>query len=191
MMNIKLSQYAKNNSIVYRTAWKWFKEGKIENAFTSPSGSIFVKVDEENRSEVKRAIIYARVSNNNRKESLKDQQLFLEQYASTKGYKVIASFKEVGSGMNDTRKTLQKILDRSDYDVIVVENKDRLTRFGFNYIETLLNKNNISIDVVNFTDDDKQDLMQDLISIIYSFSARLYGKRKAKRKEHIEKFLNE
>lgn len=65
------------------------------------------------------------------------------------------------------------------------------TNFGFNYIETLLNINNKKIIVVNRTDDDKTDLMQDLISIIYSFSARMYGLRKKKNKEDIIKFLEQ
>lgn len=73
----------------------------------------------------------------------------------------------------------------------IVENKDRLTRFGFNYIETLLNINNKKIIVVNRTDDDKTDLIQDLVSIIYSFSAIMYGLRKKKNKEDIIKFLEQ
>ncbi len=63
-----------------------------------------------------------------------------------------------------------------------IEHKDRLTRFGFNYIETLLALQDRHIEVVNPAEDDKQDIMQDLISVIYSFSARLYGRRRAKRK---------
>lgn len=138
-----------------------------------------------------KAIVYARVSNNNRKESLINQQKFLETYCVTKNYELVDSFKEIGSGMNDNRTQLHKILKRDDWNILVVEHKDRLTRFGFNYIEALINKNGKKIEVVNKTDDDKYDLMNDLISIIYSFSARLYGKRKAKRKDNIKKFLEE
>lgn len=60
--------------------------------------------------------------------------------------------------------------------------KDRATRFGFNYLETLLALHGRRIEVVNLADNGKEDLLQDLVSIIYSFSARLYGKRRAKRK---------
>jgi len=70
-----------------------------------------------------------------------------------------------------------------------VENKDRLTRFGFNYIKELLALQNKQIVVVNQTDDYKIDLMQDLISIICSFSARVYGLRRKKNKEEIIKIL--
>lgn len=63
-----------------------------------------------------------------------------------------------------------------------MEYKDRLTRFGFKYIETLLDKENKKIEVVNTAKNDNENLMEDLISIIYSFSARMYGHRKSRRK---------
>jgi predicted site-specific integrase-resolvase len=65
---------------------------------------------------------------------------------------------------------------------IVVEHKDRLTRFGFNYIETLLKQQGRSIEVINTAADGKEDLLQDFIAIITSFCARLYGQRRSKRK---------
>ena len=69
--------------------------------------------------------------------------------------------------------------------LIVVEHKDRLTRFGFNYIETFLKMQGRQLEVVNLAENGKEDLMQDLVSIIYSFSARMYGQRRAKRKTEI------
>lgn len=90
--------------------------------------------------------------------------------------------KEVGSGVNDNRKKLKKLLEADDWGIIIVEHKDRLTRFGFNYIEILLNKEGRKIEVVNMAEDEKSDLMTDLISIIYSFSAKMYGLRRSKRK---------
>jgi predicted site-specific integrase-resolvase len=72
---------------------------------------------------------------------------------------------------------------------IVVEHKDRLTRFGFNYIETLFEIQGRVIEVVNVAENDKEDLLADLSSVIYSFCARLYGQRRAKRKT--EKIVEE
>ena len=71
--------------------------------------------------------------------------------------------------MTDTRK-------------IIVEHKDRLTRFGFNYIDTLFRQHGRSIEVVNEAANDRDDLMQDFVSIITSFCARLYGQRGSTRK---------
>ena len=65
---------------------------------------------------------------------------------------------------------------------IVVEHKDRLTRFGFRYLETLLELHGRTIEVGNVAENDKEDLIADLVAIVYSFTARLYGHRRAKRK---------
>jgi predicted site-specific integrase-resolvase len=76
--------------------------------------------------------------------------------------------------------------------VIVVEHKDRATRFGFRYLETLLEQQGRRIEVVNLAEDGREDLVSDLMAIVYSFSARLYGQRRAKRKtEAIIKELTE
>jgi putative resolvase len=97
---------------------------------------------------------------------------------------------EIGSGVNDNRKKLTKLLKSDNWGTLIVEHKDRLTRFGFNYIEILLNKEGRKIEVVNLAEDEKSDLVQDLISIIYSFSAKIYGLRRSKRNtEKIIKFL--
>lgn len=68
---------------------------------------------------------------------------------------------------------------------IVVEHKDRLTRFGAHYIETLMEAQGRAIEVVNVAEHDKEDVITDLASVIYSFCARLYGQRRAKRKTEI------
>jgi predicted site-specific integrase-resolvase len=76
--------------------------------------------------------------------------------------------------------------------VIVVEHKDRATRFGFRYLETLLERQGRRIEVVNLSEDGREDLVSDLVAIFYSFSARMYGQRRAKRKtEAIIKELTE
>lgn len=64
----------------------------------------------------------------------------------------------------------------------MVEHKDRLTRFGFHYIEKLLAMQGRRIEVINLAENSKEDLMQDFVSIVTSFCARLYGQRRSKRK---------
>jgi len=135
-------------------------------------------------------VIYARVSSNDRKESLIAQQKRLEEFAISKGLKISKSYKEVASGMNDDRATLNKILENKDWKYLIIENKDRLTRFGFNYIKTLLRNNEKEIIVMNEPNNDKEDLLKDLTAIIYSFSARLYGLRRRRTKKEIINFLN-
>ena len=184
---IKLSDYAKYKSITYKTAWNHFVKGLIPNAYKDNTNHVYIKIDDVKNSN--KTIIYARVSSNERKNSLKEQQTRLENYAKLNNLDIIDSFKEIASGMNDNRPILSKILKRDDWDILLVENKDRLTRFGFNYIKTLLETKNKKILVTNQSSDDKEDLMKDLISIIYSFSARMYGLRRRKTKKEIIDFI--
>ena len=186
----KLSTYARENDITYRTAWNRFKKGKLKGAFIDETNHVKIPIFPEDKSNnIINATLYARVSNNNRKNSLINQLNRLNSYAISNGYNVKYSYKEIASAMNDNRSKLIELLTKNDWDILIVENKDRLTRFGFNYIETLLKKMGKSIIVINKTDDDKEDLMKDLISIIYSFSARMYGLRRKKNKQEIIEFL--
>ena len=187
MGDYKLREYAQLKSLTYRTLQNKFKEGKLPNAYKDEFGHIYVKKNIEEND--RKTIIYARVSSNDRKNSLNEQQARLENYAKLNNLNVIASYKEIASGMNDNRTILNKILKSSDWDILLVENKDRLTRFGFNYIQTLLETNGKKIIVVNNADDSKEDLMKDLISVIYSFSARMYGLRRKKSKQEIIDFI--
>jgi len=177
---MKLSVYAKNLGISYRTAWEWFRTGKIKNAYKTESGTVIVPDDVAQKSDY--VIIYARVSSSENKKNLDTQAERLVGYSTAKGYQIKEIVKEIGSGVNDNRKKLQKILSEGKATKIVVEHKDRLTRFGFNYLKTLLNKHGCQIEIVNEVANDKDDLMQDLISIITSMCARYYGLRRSKRK---------
>jgi len=189
---MKLTDYAKKLGITYRSAWNHFKSGKIPSAYRLESGAIIVP--EENLklsiNKEKKVCIYARVSSSQNKENLNSQVKRLEQYCEARGWQVIRIIKEIGSGLNDHRSQLANIISKlNEYDYVVVEHKDRLTRMGFNYFAMMApNK----FHVVNESQNEAEDLMQDFVSIITSFCARLYGQRKGKRKtEKIIKELNE
>ena len=184
---IKLSEYAKRRTITYRTAWSHFKSNKIDGAFKDNTGNIFIP--ELNNTDYKYCVCYARVSSNSMKENLIRQQNRLEEFAASNGYNIVKSVKEIASGVNDNRRKLTDLLLMDNWNTLIVEHKDRLTRFGFNYIKLLLEKNNKKIIIINETNEDKTDLMQDLISIFYSFSARMYGLRRRRNKEDIKKFI--
>ena len=187
---IKLSEYAKRNDMSYTSAYNHYKKGLIDNTKVLKTGSILVEDDifiSENG--ISRAYLYSRVSSNENKDNLDRQQERLEQFAIANGYQIIGSAKEIASGLNDKRPKLNKILKDNNFDILIVEHKDRLTRFGFNYIETLLGALGKKIISINTQDNKQNDLMEDLISIIYSFSARMYGLRRSKRKT--EKIIEE
>lgn len=187
---IKLARWAKQQGICYQTAFNWFKQGKIPDAVQINTGSIFVEVSNETETP-ERVVIYARVSNQSRKKEIQYQVDRIEEYCISKGYQVEHVYKEIASGMNDNRIQFWKMLD-SKPSLIVIENKDRLTRFGFRYLQRLLEKQGTRIEVLNPNDNDEQDLIKDMISIVTSFCCRLYGLRRAKNKrDKIVKVINE
>ena len=101
---IKLSEYATIHRIKYRAAWNRLKKGLIKNAFTDEFGKILIPI--ENKKEKLSCVIYARVSSNDRKNSLIEQQKRLENFANINNFSIVKSVREVGSGMNDDRKIL-------------------------------------------------------------------------------------
>lgn len=186
---IKLSEYAKKNSVTYRTVWTWYSQGKIKDTITTPGGTILVRDTDLPADSSYGVILYARTSSSMNKELLERQVERLEQYAVSKGYKIKAVVKEFGSGLNDERPKLSKILQENRYDKIIVEYKDRLTRFGFNWLQLLTGGR---IEVINESKEKDEDLIKDLISIIHCFSARIYGLRKSKKlKDMIKKDIRQ
>jgi len=185
---MKLSAYAKKHGITYRTAFRWWQNGQIKG-FQKPSGTIIVTEGEEEAPMANKVItpvvIYARVSSPKQKEDLDRQVARLQDYCAAKGYQVGRIVKEVGSGVNDSRRHFLSLLSDPKATTIVVEHKDRATRFGFRYLEVLLGQAGRSIEVANLAENNREELLQDLSSIVYSMCARLYGQRRAKRKQEL------
>jgi putative resolvase len=179
---MKLSTYAQKLGIKYKTAWLWYSQGKLRG-YQTPTGTIIVtEFDTDGKNVLKKVATYARVSSHEMKENLERQSQRLRDYCAAKGYQISYEVKEIGSGLNDSRPKLLKILQNKEATTIVVEHKDRLTRFGANYIAALLKTQNRSLEIMNEANSDNEDLLNDLTSVIYSFCARMYGRRRAKNK---------
>lgn len=185
----KLKVVADNLGISKMTLWNWMWQGKIKfhkigsmNYIDDETYNALIGGGIEKEDTV---VIYARVSSTENKTNLETQKDRLISYCNAKGYKVSSVITEFGSGLNDHRPKLEKLLTEQNFNRLVVEHKDRLTRFGFNYIEKLLSKNGIVVEVVNCVQGEKEDLIQDFVSIITSFSARIYGQRRCKRKTEV------
>jgi putative resolvase len=180
---MKLSQWAKKNGLHYQTAFRLFKTGKLPaNAIQLDTGTILV--DEEsiaNRQEKLKTYIYCRVSSATKKDDLNRQAERCINFAAVNGWQVEKVIKEVASGMNDSRKKLMSLLDKTPKRIII-EHKDRLTRFGFNYFQTILPHFGYELVVINRDAENEADLMKDLIAIITSFCCRLYGLQRGKNK---------
>ena len=167
-MKYKISQYAKLEKVTYRTIWNRVKRGLL-NYEVTPNGHILIVVDENKEQNV---AIYCRVSSSENKSNLESQKQRLLSYCAAKG-----------------RKKLESLLVDRSITKIVVEHSGRFSRFGMNYIQKLLELDDRSIEVINNQNNDKDDLMQDFVSIITSFTARLYGQRRSRRST--EKLIKE
>jgi putative resolvase len=180
--SMKLSQYAKQQGISYRTALRWWHAGAIKG-YQAPTGTIVVAEGEPLPAiRPGKVAIYARVSSAEHKDNLERQAARLSEYCAARGYRAAHVVKEIASGANDSRPKLLALLKDTTVARIVVEHRDRLTRFGFPYLQTLLEAQGRQVEVVNIAENDKEDLIADLVAIVYSSAARLYGQRRAKRK---------
>ena len=168
---MKLRAYASNHGISYRTAWRWFKAGKVAG-FQADTGIITMTeptIEANFTTHHPRTVIYARVSAAENKDHLQEQAKHVMDHCAAKGYQVTAVVKEIGSGVDDTRPKLLKLLTDPTIGLIVVEHKDRLTRFGSNDIEQLLALKDREIEVINLAENGKEELIQDFVSIVTSF----------------------
>ena len=185
---MKLSAYAKKKGISYLTAFRHWQKGYIKGEKLA-SGTIVVYDEATTVHKENLTILYARVSSSQNKTNLESQLTRLREFANAKGYKVVKEVKEIGSGLNDKRPMLEKVLASDDWNILLAEHKDRVARFGLNYLNVLLPKQGKQIEIINNVLEDKEDLMQDFVELITSFTARLYGLRRNKRRT--EKLIKE
>jgi predicted site-specific integrase-resolvase len=175
---MRLSEYAKKMGVTYKTAFRWWKAGKLD-AYQLDTGTVIVR--EPARPEVALGVaLYARVSSADQKADCTRQLERLREYAIAKGYQVSKEVTEIASGLNDQRPKLMKLLLDASIGTIVVEHKDRLTRFGFNYIDQFLLMQGRKLEVI-FPSDTDNELVDDFISVITSMCSRIYGRRNSKR----------
>ena len=201
---LKPREFCEVVGISYSTLKQWVREGRVRVCRTA-TGRWRIPYSEVERvlglkpgpGEV-RAVIYARVSSNDQRSDLERQIQYLTQYCSAKGYRVVDVLSDVASGLNTGRKGLLKLFDyvvNKQVDVVVVTYRDRLTRFGFEYLEHFFKQYGIRIEVVYGEEpkDAYQELVEDLVAIVTSFAGKLYGMRSHRKKlvEGFKKLLEE
>ena len=174
---MKLSTWAKSQGISYRTAWRWFKAGILPlSAKQLPSGTIILTEPETQGQGV---AIYARVSSSDQKADLDRQIARLVIFANEQGLSVTRTITEIGSGLNGHRSKLSKLLTDPSIGIILAEHRDRLMRFGIEFVEAALASQGRKLLVAD-SGELKDDLVQDMIEVLTSFCARLYGRRSAR-----------
>ena len=175
---MKLSQWAKNKGIGYKTAYRLVSSGRFPGIVERlPTGTILVFDKEPN--ELSKIALYARVSSNDQKDDAKRQMERLRDFCSSNGWKISKEIIEIGSGLNGKRKKLISLLSDATIGTIVVEHRDRLGRFGVEMIEASLKSSGRKIVVLNESEF-KDDLVQDFVDVVTSMCARIYGRRSSK-----------
>ena len=204
---ILLKDAAEKLGVAYITMWKWAKQGRFK-VVRLPNGRLAIPIEEFEKLkpaemrvvEKPRAVIYARVSSDKQaKQGDLDRQVeLLKKYAVEHGYQVVDIIRDVGSGLKTNRRGLKKLfklVTQRRVDVVLVTYRDRLTRFGFEYLEYFFKQYGVEIvEVLKKDREPLDELIEDFVEIIVSFAARIYGRRSHKVKKLVEtnlKFLRE
>ena len=180
-------EFAKRLGVSVKTLHRWDESGKIK-AKRTPSNHRYYTEDDiavakglQPMPSLRQVIVYCRVSSPKQKQELKNQQSSMEQFCLARGLEVDEYILEIGGGMNfKRRRFLGLIIDALEGHVstIVVAHKDRLCRFAFDLIETLVSRSGTKIIVANQPNlSPHQELVEDLLAIVHCFSCRLYGSR--------------
>jgi putative resolvase len=178
-VHVKLKEWAHGQGISYRTALNWFHAGTLPvPARQLPTGTILV---ESPVSQPGRAVAYCRVSSADQRDDLERQAGRVAEECGRRGITLAATVTEVGSGLNGNRVKLRKLLTDPAVSTIVVEHRDRLARFGVEHLEAALAATGRRLVVLN-TDEVKDDLVRDMVEVLTSMCARLYGRRSARRR---------
>lgn len=183
-----------------QTLYRWRKEGLIEFSKT-PSGRYIYGLNKsyelagEKEITIQKTVIYARVSTSGQKENLERQIKRLKLFASANGMIVDEVHSEIASALNYNRKKFNKILNDifdGKVKIILIEYRDRLVRVGFDHFENICKRFGVKLIVSDQTEDQSKDkqkeIINDLVSIMHHFSAKIYSLRK--NKKQIEKLIN-
>ena len=188
--NYKPKDFAELLGVSVKTLQRWDRDG-ILKANRTPTDRRYYTYDQylqfkgiQTENDIRDTVIYARVSTRNQKDDLQNQVEFLKQFCNAKGIIVNQCVEDFGSGLNYNRKKWNRLLDEvmaNKIKTIVISNKDRFIRFGYDWFEKFCEKFNTKIIIVNNeTLSPNEELVQDIISILHVFSCRLYGLRKYK-----------
>ncbi|MFP3163825.1 MAG: IS607 family transposase [Acidianus hospitalis] len=190
---LKPKEVCQKLGISYRTLQSYVKKGYIQPVILQSGKWRFREEDVEKLMGIvrkRKVILYARVSSNTQKDDLINQVKYLEE--NVKEYDQVIT--DVGSSLNMKRKGFLKLLRmilNNEVSKIVIAYPDRLVRFGFEIIEEACKAHNCELVVLNKEDKTpEQELIEDLISILVSFSEKLQGMRKEKVKKCVEELKN-
>ena len=174
-------EYQKRYNISPQLFYLWRTTGKLQTKELVKNHHL-VWVEDESSNDSRVVAVYGRVSTSKQKQDLSNQIDVLKKYVISNGSNPKV-FSDIGSGMNEKRPGLISLMNeivQNKISKVVISHKDRLTRFGFGYLETIFKMYNTEIEIINLEDDKsfQEELTEDLIAIIHNFSMKFYGKRK-------------
>lgn len=161
------------------TAYRWFREGTLPVPAERVGRLILVRTTPVDEDAAGGVVIYARVSSHDQRADLDRQVGRLTRWATGQDLTVRQVVTEVGPGMNGKRPKLRRVLSDPDAKVIVVEYRNRLARLGVEHLEAVLSAQGRRI-VVADPGESSDDLVRDMIEVLTSMCARLYGRRGAR-----------
>jgi len=186
----RINEFAKRIGKSTSTLRRWDAEGRLVAKRTPTGQRYYNESDVRKILSIKdierRVIVYCRVSSHSQKDDLQSQVRSMEQFCLNGGIAVDEWIQEIGGGMNFKRKKFLSLMSRisaGEIKSLLVAHKDRLCRFGFDFFDYMATENGCEIKVVNQESlSPQQEMVEDLMSIIHTFSYRLYGLRKYKKK---------
>jgi predicted site-specific integrase-resolvase len=189
-MAYKIAEFSKRLGVSAHTLRRWDKEGKLTPSRTMGGQRIYTELDFQKALRMrvdekpKRTVIYCRVSSPNQKDDLQSQIQAMEMFCLGRGL-IAETITEIGGGMNLSRKKFMQLVTdiiSGEVGTVIIAHKDRLARFGFDLVDNLAKQYGCEIIVVNREElSPQQEMVEDLMSIIHTFSCRLYGLRKYKK----------
>lgn len=189
MTYFSLSEFLERTGVSASTAYRAEQRGVIGPARTDGGHRRYSQEDVakllglQHQNPEKKCVIYCRVSSAGQKSDLADQKKAMMDFATARGY-VYEVWEEIGGGMNLNRPKFLKLVNGiidGEIGVVIVAHKDRLARFGFDLVKNLADEYGAQIIVANRTDmSPQQEMVEDLMSIIHTYSCRLYGLRRYK-----------
>ena len=181
MLWLNSKEYCSKYQISNTTLKRWVDDGKIK--CNKVSSRKFLYLDQNIEENIKLNVVYSRVSNTSQKEDLNRQIDLIKNYMIYNGYVVDQVFKDIASGMNEDRSDFNKLINmvlENKISNIFISTKDRLSRFGYEYLKNIFNKNNCNIVILDNSDTKtyENELTDDLLTIIHHFSMKYYSKRR-------------
>lgn len=191
-MILKTTEASKYIGVSINTIKTLANNGKIKSFKTTGGHRRFMQEDLDaftgriaNKPD-KSTVVYARCSTAKQKENLERQKDRLMKYSESQGYKYIV-IDEIASGINEKRKGLHKLINlafQGKIERILIEYKDRLARFGYEYLDAIFKNLGIKVEIMDTKERKyEEELAEDIMKILTCYSARYYGARGGRKKK--------